>query len=102
MWKGLPAPPHAVGVVGEAADAESALGAARELRPDRVSLDVGLGDGDGFAIAAALAQGEAAPAVVLTSGRYRRDFEQLIAASAARGLIPKERLSAAALGELLQ
>jgi DNA-binding NarL/FixJ family response regulator len=89
-------------VVGEAADAESALAAARELRPDCVLLDVGLGGVDGFAVADALAEAEDPQAVVLTSGRDRRDFEPLIWASAARGFIPKERLSAAALGELLQ
>ena len=89
-------------VVGEAADAESALAAVSELRPDCVLLDVQLGDVDGFALADALAQADDAPAVVLTSGRDRRDFEPLIRASAARGFIPKERLSASALGELLR
>jgi DNA-binding NarL/FixJ family response regulator len=89
-------------VVGEAADAESALAAARELRPDCVLLDVQLGDTDGFALADALAEADDGPAVVLTSGRDRRDFEPLIRASGARGFISKERLSASALGELLQ
>jgi DNA-binding NarL/FixJ family response regulator len=90
------------GVVGEAADAESALAAVSALRPDCVLLDVQLGDVDGFALADALAQAEDGPAVVLTSGRDRRDFEPLIRASGARGFIPKERLSASALGELLR
>ena len=89
-------------VVGEAADAEAALAAVSALRPDCVLLDVQLGDADGFALADALAQADDAPAVVLTSGRDRCDFEPLIQASGARGFIPKERLSAPALGELLQ
>jgi hypothetical protein len=42
------------------------------------------------------------PAVVMTSGRDRRDFEALIGASAACGFIPKEELSASALEELLR
>ena len=48
-------------VVGEAADAESALAAARELRPDCVLLDVQLGEADGFAVAEALAGERDAP-----------------------------------------
>ena len=89
-------------VVGETGDAESALAAARELRPDRVLLDVQLGDVDGFAVADALAEAEDGLAVVLTSGRDPRDLEPLIQASAARGFVAKERLSASALGELLR
>ena len=89
-------------VVGEAADAESALAAVSELQPDCVLLDVQLGEVDGFALADALGEAEDAPVVVLTSARDRRDFEPLIRASGARGFIPKERLSAAALGELLR
>jgi DNA-binding NarL/FixJ family response regulator len=88
-------------VVGEAADAESGLAAAVELRPDCVLLDVQLGDADGFALAEALAVGGERPAVVMTSGRDRGDFEALIGASAACGFIPKEGLSASALRELL-
>jgi two-component system nitrate/nitrite response regulator NarL len=88
-------------VVGEAADAASALAAARDLRPDCVLVDVQLGDDDGFVLTEILV-GHGARAVVLTSGRDPRDFESLISASAARGFIAKERLSAAALGALLQ
>ena len=89
-------------VVGEAADARSALAAVRELRPDCVLLDLQLGDVDGFAVAEALAGERDAPAVVLTSGRDRRDLEPMIRASAARGFIPKERLSPSALREFLR
>ena len=89
-------------VVGEAADAESGLAVAQELRPDCVLVDVQLGDADGFALAEALAIGGERPAVVMTSGRDRRDFEALIGASAACGFIPKEELSASALEELLR
>lgn len=89
-------------VVGEAADAGSALAAARRLRPDCVLLDVQLGEVDGFAVAEALAMDGDGPAVVLTSGRDPRDLEPLIGASAARGFIAKERLSSSALEELVR
>ena len=89
-------------VVGEAADAESGLAAAAELRPDCVLVDVQLGETDGFALAEALAVGAERPAVVMTSGRDRGDFEALIGASAACGFIPQEGLSASALRELLR
>jgi DNA-binding NarL/FixJ family response regulator len=89
-------------IVGEVANAESALDAARRLHPDCVLVDVHLGDADGFAVADALAAARDGPVVVLTSGRDRRDLEPGIQESAARGFIAKERLSAAALGEFLR
>ena len=89
-------------VVGEAADARAAVAATQRLRPDCVLLDVQLADADGFAVAQTLADGDDGPAVVLTSGRDRRDLEPLIRASAARGFIAKEKLSPAALGEFLR
>jgi DNA-binding NarL/FixJ family response regulator len=89
-------------VVGEAVDAESALSAARQLRPDCVLLDVQLGDDDGFAVASALAHQGSRPVVVLTSGRDPSEIQPLVEASAARGFIAKERLSASALREFLR
>ena len=60
----------------EAPDGESALRAARELRPALVLLDVQLPDLDGFEVARRLTAGTDAPVVVLTSsrdpGRLRR------------------------------
>jgi two-component system nitrate/nitrite response regulator NarL len=88
-------------VVGEAADAASALAAARELRPDCVLLDLQLGDADGLSVADELADEGAASAIVLTSGREPSEIQPLLSSSAARGFIAKERLSAAALLELL-
>jgi two-component system nitrate/nitrite response regulator NarL len=88
-------------VVAEAADGASAVAAARELRPDCVLLDVQLGDADGFVVADELAALSQAPAVVLTSGRDPSEIQPLVQASPARGFIPKERLSATALGAIL-
>jgi len=89
-------------VVGEAADATSALAAARELRPDCVLLDVQLGEADGFEVAEALAKESPAPIVVLTSGRDPCDIEPLVQDSAARGFVPKETLSASTVEEFLR
>jgi DNA-binding NarL/FixJ family response regulator len=89
-------------VVGEAADAESALAAARKLEPDCVLLDVQLGEVDGFIVAEKLAEEDHRPAVVLTSGRDPQEMLPLIEASPARGFIAKERLSPSALEELLR
>jgi DNA-binding NarL/FixJ family response regulator len=89
-------------VVGEAADARSALAASREIGPDCVLLDVGLGNDDGFAVAEALAGDRGGPAVVLTSGRDQRELEPMIRASSARGFISKEKLSPSALGAFLR
>lgn len=88
-------------VVGEAADGESALAAARSLSPELVLLDVQLPDMDGFAVAAELTAGAAPPAVVLTSSRDAADFGPLVGECGARGFVPKAELSGAALSALL-
>jgi DNA-binding NarL/FixJ family response regulator len=88
-------------VVGEAVDAESALAAANELSPDCVPLDVQLGDADGYDVAETLASATGAH-VVLTSGRDPDELRPLMNGSAARGFIPKEKLSASTLKELLR
>ena len=88
-------------VVAEAAGGKEAITTARKLRPELVLLDVQLPDLDGFAVAAALAAQDDPPIVVLTSSRDRRELEPLIRQAPARGFIPKERLSAEALAELI-
>jgi DNA-binding NarL/FixJ family response regulator len=88
-------------VVGEASDAATGVALARQLRPEVVLLDVHLPDDDGFAVAAELAAEDHPPRVVLTSSHDREDFELLLQQSPARGFLEKERLSAAALAELV-
>jgi DNA-binding NarL/FixJ family response regulator len=88
-------------VVGEAADGESALRAAAELRPDLVLLDVQLPDTDGFEIASRLTSGNGStPAVVLTSSRDGADFGSLVTRCGARGFVAKAELTGAALAAL--
>jgi DNA-binding NarL/FixJ family response regulator len=88
-------------VVGEAADGEQAVVAARELRPEMVLLDVGLPGSDGFAVARELAGDPGGPAIVLVTGRDAEELEPLVDASPARGLLAKDQLSGPALAALL-
>lgn len=86
-------------VVGEAGDAASGFRRAGELAPDVVLLDVQLPDRDGITIAQEFADGGAA--VVLTSTRGAGDLGPRLERSGARGFIPKDALSGAAVLALL-
>jgi DNA-binding NarL/FixJ family response regulator len=88
-------------VVGEAADARSALDAVARLRPSVVVLDVQLPDLDGFEVARRLAQAGDPPAIVLVSSRDSSSYRRRLADSPARGFIPKDDLSGAAVAALV-
>jgi DNA-binding NarL/FixJ family response regulator len=88
-------------VVGEAEDGESAIEAARRLRPALILLDVQLPDIDGFEVAARLTANGDAPAIILTSSRDASEYSGLVEQSGARGFVPKAELSAGALISLL-
>lgn len=88
-------------VIGESADGETALAAVRALHPDVVLLDIGLPDIDGFEVARRVAQTPRAPSLVLTSSRNASDYGQLIADSSARGFLPKQELSGAAISAFI-
>ena len=88
-------------VAGEAADAAEALAAVAAEAPDAVLLDVQLPDGDGFAVATALAVVDG-PAVVLISSRDADDYGRRVAACGARGFIPKSKLSAATFAAMIE
>jgi two-component system response regulator EvgA len=86
-------------VIGEAEDGASGTALARELEPELVLLDVALPDASGFDVAEQLRATRST--VVLVSSRDPADFGPKVAASGAAGFIPKERLTAAAVRELL-
>jgi DNA-binding NarL/FixJ family response regulator len=88
-------------VVGEAADGHAAVTVARELRPDVVLLDVQLPGIDGFEVTALLRDGDAGPAVVLTSTRDRVDYGPRVDRCGAHGFIPKAELSGTAVRALV-
>lgn len=89
-------------VLGEAADGESALEAARRLRPQVVLLDIQLPGMDGFRVAERLAAGDNPPMIVLTSSRAPEAFRsRLRAAGSVRGFIAKAELSGECLSALL-
>ena len=86
-------------VVGEAADAASAVETVERLRPDVVLLDVVLPDGSGFDVVERLADGEVK--IVLVSSHDRSDLASRLRRSKAAGFIPKDELSAETLAELV-
>jgi DNA-binding NarL/FixJ family response regulator len=86
-----------VATVSNGADAERAV---RELRPDCVLLDIGLGVESGFDVATRLAA-EDGPYVVLISVYSESEYVDLIANSPAVGFIPKAELSAQRIADVL-
>jgi DNA-binding NarL/FixJ family response regulator len=89
-------------VVGEAEDGTSAVAAAQRLHPELVLLDVLLPDMSGFSVAQALAEHPDGPQVVLVSSRSESELGPALAASPARGFVPKSELTAAAVTALLE
>lgn len=89
-------------VVGVAVDGRDALRLAQSQRPSIVVLDVALPDIDGFTVADRLQEMSEPPAVVLVSSRDWSDLDRRIAACGARGFLPKDALSGAALTALLR
>jgi CheY-like chemotaxis protein len=89
-------------VVGIANTGAEALRCAETHDPDVVLVDIGLGDESGFDVAERLirARGPRTP-VVLISALPEQDFRDLIDASPAIGFVPKVRLTANAITELL-
>jgi DNA-binding NarL/FixJ family response regulator len=88
-------------VAGAIPDGESAVAAIHDLHPDAVLLDIQLPGIDGFEVARRIAALEHSPRVVLTSLRAASDYGRRITESPARGFLPKQQLSGAALAALL-
>jgi DNA-binding NarL/FixJ family response regulator len=85
-------------VVGVASNSADAVRLVAELRPDVTLVDVDLGPEDGLELARQLR----ASKVILVSTHAEEDLEHLIAASPALGFVPKSRLSANAIRDLLE
>jgi DNA-binding NarL/FixJ family response regulator len=90
-------------VVGVASTSAEAIRLVRELRPDVILVDVFLGDEDGFEVARKLSDASAPHSqVILISTHAEDDLAYLIAASPAVGFVPKARVSAQAIREMLE
>jgi DNA-binding NarL/FixJ family response regulator len=89
-------------VVGTATGSADAFRLAKELWPDVMLVDVDLGLEDGFEVARMLSDDPSVSSgVILVSTHSEEELGDLIAASPALGFIHKTRLSAQAIGELL-
>jgi CheY-like chemotaxis protein len=90
-------------VVGVSSSSAEALLRASETNPDVVLVDIALGSESGFDLARRLttAPETRRSAVILISTLGEEDFTDLIAASPAIGFLPKSKLSARAVEDLL-
>jgi DNA-binding NarL/FixJ family response regulator len=88
-------------VVGEAADARTALAQVELLRPDAVLLDVMLPDRCGVEVARELIARSDPPRVILTSSRSQSDFGDAFEWPGGCDFVPKHELSGPAVAALL-
>ena len=90
-------------VVGATTSSAEALLQAEQTNPDVVLVDIVLGSESGFDLARQLttALRPRRAAVILISTHGEEDFRDLIAASPAIGFLPKWKLSASAIEDLL-
>jgi DNA-binding NarL/FixJ family response regulator len=86
-------------VVGVASNSAEAFELVSELRPDVTLVDIDLGDEDGLELAGRLSD---STKVILISTHSEEDLAHLIATSPALGFVPKTRLSAQAIRDLLE
>lgn len=88
-------------VVGEAGSVADALALAEVLRPDVALVDIGLPDGDGFALTRELRDRSWVGRVVLFSSDADRTNADAARRSGAVGFLPKDELSSVALETLV-
>jgi CheY-like chemotaxis protein len=88
-------------ICAEAGTVESALAAARTLKPDSALVDVGLPDGDGIELARRIADLPWRPRVVLTSSDVDAMSNAAASGAAAIPFVPKDQLPNAPLWRLL-
>ena len=89
-------------VIGVASNSAQAIQLVSELRPDVVLVDIDLGDEDGLEVARQLSDISPYSNVILISTHSEDDLAHLIAMSPALGFVPKTRLSAQAIRDLLE
>jgi DNA-binding NarL/FixJ family response regulator len=89
-------------VVGVASNSAEAIRQTRELRPDVVLVDIGLGEESGFDLARLLTEdGRVDAQVILISARAETDYAELIAESPAVGFLAKSELCAGRIDAIL-
>lgn len=89
-------------VIGEADSVAQAILRTTELRPDAVLADIGLPDGDGFALTADLLALSDPPRVILISSDRDAVNGPAAARAGAVGFVPKDELPSARLRGLLE
>ncbi|MET0695395.1 MAG: response regulator transcription factor [Propionibacteriaceae bacterium] len=88
-------------VVGEAGSVADALARAEALRPDIALVDIGLPDGDGFALTRQLKTKSTGMRIVIFSSDADRTNAAAAERAGAVGFLPKDELSSSALQRLI-
>jgi DNA-binding NarL/FixJ family response regulator len=88
-------------VVGAAGSVAEALASAADLRPEAALVDIALPDGTGFDLAVSLAVLPGPVRVVLISSDSDPAFGPAARRAGARGFLPKDELTDAALRALI-
>ena len=88
-------------VVGEAGSVAEAIRCTSQLRPDTVLADLGLPDGDGFALTRDLLALPSPPRVVLISSDEDVANSSAPARVGAVGFVPKDELGGALMKRLI-
>jgi CheY-like chemotaxis protein len=89
-------------VIGEAGSVGEALARAAELSPDTALVDIGLPDGDGFALTRRLRALPRPPRVVLISADADRACAPAARRAGACGFFPKDEMSDRASRRLIE
>jgi CheY-like chemotaxis protein len=89
-------------VLDTAMDAEQAVAAATQERPDGILLDINLPGPDGFATAAALARACPSARIVLTSADVPHLTAEILRDCSAHAFVPKQELATTSLADLFR
>jgi two-component system, NarL family, nitrate/nitrite response regulator NarL len=93
--------PNGVSVVGLASSGDEAVLLAEKLRPALALVDIQLGGESGFDVARRLAATERPPRVILISVLAEDDMADMLGDAPVAGFLPKQRLSARAIRQIL-